>query len=295
MKQTIHIDTGAGPCFGVQRAIQMAEDQLLVHDDLACLGDLIHNDDEIRRLESEGMRIISHCQIVEQSGKNILIRAHGEPPSTFRIADTYDVEVIDATCPIVLELQKMVARTSEKMLRQKGQVLLFGDIYHAEIFGLRGHCKSEFHIVRDVDDIALINTAKPTAFFSQTTKYQSDYHQVVEAFTRKKAEEKSEAYPLEVVESVCQYVVKRDLQLIDFLEDKDLLVFVSGQKSSNGNHLFTVGKKHVKHAYFISNINELEEKWFKRGKRIGISGAISTPLWQLNKVRSLIEEIINKK
>ena len=293
MKQIIQIDSGAGPCFGVQRAIQMAEDLLEEQNDLACLGDLIHNDEEIRRLEDKGLRIVSHCKIVEQSKKKMLVRAHGEPPSTFRIADTYDVSVVDATCPIVKQLQKRVAEACQRMHSQKGQVILFGDMNHPEMIALKGYCKGEFHIVRDVLDLEKIDLEKPTVFFSQTTKYQSDYHQVIEAFKRKRKKEKSLKYPLEVVDTVCKYVAKRDLQLIDFLKDKDVLIFVSGRKSSNGKFLYNVGKKQVKKAYFISNPEELQEAWFKSAGCIAISGATSTPLWLLNKTYARIEELLS--
>lgn len=294
MKQIIQIDPGAGPCFGVQRAIQMAEDLLDEHSDLACLGDLIHNDEEIRRLEREGLRIVSHCQIVEQSKKKMLVRAHGEPPSTFRIADNYNVTVIDATCPIVKQLQKLVAEACKRMVDQKGQVILFGDINHAEMIALKGYCKGELHIVRNVLDLEKIDLEKPSVFFSQTTKYQSDYRQVIEAFEQKRKKGKTLIYPLEVVDTVCKYVAKRDIQLIDFLQDKDVLIFVSGRKSSNGKFLYNVGKKQVKKAYFISNPEELQKAWFRKNKKIGISGATSTPLWLLNKTYARIEELLSQ-
>jgi len=294
MKQNIQIDPGAGPCFGVQRAIELAEDLLEKQDDLACLGDLIHNDEEIRRLEREGLRIVSHCQIVEQSKKKMLVRAHGEPPSTFRIADNYDVTVVDATCPIVKQLQKRVAEACARMLALNGQVILFGDINHAEMIALKGHCKGEFHIVRDLLDLCRINTAKPSVFFSQTTKYQSDYQQVVDAYKVKREKEGSLEYPLEIIETVCKYVAKRDHQLIDFLHDKDILIFVSGRKSSNGKFLFKVGEKAVQKAYFISSPEELQEAWFKPEQKIGISSATSTPAWLLNKTYARIEELLSQ-
>jgi 4-hydroxy-3-methylbut-2-enyl diphosphate reductase len=293
MKQTIQIDPGAGPCFGVQRAISIAEDYLQVQKDLACLGDLIHNDEEIRRLEKNGLRIVSHCQIVEQSGMKMLVRAHGEPPSTFRIANTYDVEVLDATCPIVKQLQKQVEEACQRMLCLKGQVILFGDINHPEMIALKGYCKGEFHIVRDVLDIETIDLNKPSVCFSQTTKYQSDYHKIVEAFKQKQSKGESVKYSLEVVDTVCKHVAKRDLQMIDFLSDKDVLIFVSGRKSSNGKILFDISRKEVKKAYFISNPDELKKIWFKSAKHIAISGATSTPLWLLNKTYARIEELLS--
>ncbi len=293
MKIDIQIDPGAGPCFGVKRAIQMAEELLKKQDSLACLGDLIHNEEEVNRLKSKGLQVVSHCKIVEQSGKKLLLRAHGEPPSTFRIAENYDVELIDATCPIVSRLQKKVAKACEQMMVQKGQVILFGDINHAEIIALKGFCKGELHIVIDISDLEKLNPAKPTIFFSQTTKYKSDYLKVVKAYRQMRKKGEYTEYPLKVVSSVCKQIAKRDLQLIDFLQNKDVLVFVSGKESSNGNNLFRVGAKQVKKAYFISNSNELKADWFMSVKNIAISGATSTPLWLLKKTYSRIEELLS--
>lgn len=293
MKKRIEIDPGAGPCFGVQRAIQMADELLNEQDTLACLGDLIHNDEEINRLINRGLKIVSHCQLVEQSGRKMLIRAHGEPPSTFRIASNFDVEIMDATCPIVKKLQNTMRNSCLKMKEQNGQVILFGDIYHAEVIGLKGHCSGEFHIVRSPADLELLCTKKPTVILSQTTKYQSDYYKVIAAFKKKREKEKATDFSLEIVDSFCKQVAQRDIQLIDFLRDKDMLVFVSGKKSSNGNYLFHVGKKHVKSARFISSPDELDKKWFKQSQSIGISGATSTPLWLLEKTQKKLEELLN--
>lgn len=292
MKRRIEIDPGAGPCFGVQRAIQMADDLLNKQSTLACLGDLIHNEEEINRLINKGLKIVSHCQLVEQSGKKMLIRAHGEPPSTFRIASNFDVEIMDATCPIVKKLQNTVRQSCLKMKEINGQVILFGDIYHAEVIGLKGYCSGEFHIVRNPEDLAYISTQKPSVILSQTTKYQSDYYKLIEAFKAKREKEGANSYTLEVLDSFCKQVAQRDKQLIEFLQDKDILLFVSGKKSSNGNYLFTVGKKHVKSAYFISNAEELDKKWFKQNQSIGISGATSTPLWLLENTKKKLEELL---
>ena len=292
MDNEISIDPGAGPCFGVQRAIQMAETLLEEHKKITCLGDLIHNNEELKRLEEKGLRTVSHCQLVEQSGKKLLIRAHGESPSTYRIAAKYEVELIDATCPIVKKLQNQVAEACAQMAEVNGQVILFGDANHAEVIALKGYCKGELHVVNNTDDLQKVNPAKATKFFSQTTKYQSDYRKIVEAFKQKKEIEKATRYPLEVIESVCKYVAKRDIQLIDFLRDKDVMVFVSGRKSSNGKYLFNVGREQVTDAYFISNPNEPQKTWFKPGQKIGISGATSTPFWLLEETQIRLEEIL---
>lgn len=294
MKTPIQIDPGAGPCFGVQRAIDMAEDLLNGQDQLACLGDLIHNDEEIRRLEGKGLQLVSHCQLVEQSGKKMLIRAHGEPPSTFRIAARYEVDLIDATCPIVKRLQKKVEKACIQMLKQKGQVLVFGDLHHAEMHALKGYAKGEFHIVQNESDLKSLDSKKNTILFSQTTKYQSDYKKLVLAFEKKRKKEKAQEFSFAFVESTCKHVAKRDAQMIDFLRKKDVLVFVSGKKSSNGKHLFQVGRKKLRKSHFISSPNEIKSNWFKPGQSIGISSATSTPRWLLEDTYAHLQALINK-
>ena len=291
MQQIIQIDPGAGPCFGVQRAIQLADNLLKEQDILICLGDLIHNNEELNRLEKKGLRIVTHCQLVEQKGKKLLLRAHGEPPSTYRIAEKYDVELIDATCPIVKQLQNQIEKFSEQMEEQNGQVVLFGDPNHAEVTALRGYCKGELQVVASIEDIENLVPNKPTVFFSQTTKYKSDYHKIIEAFRYKQYLENIFDVPLQVFDSVCKFVAERDIQLIDFLKDKDILIFVSGKNSSNGKYLFGVGQQLVTSSYFISNPDEIQKNWLNQGQKIGISGATSTPYWQLENTFNRIKEL----
>jgi len=292
MEQIIQIDPGAGPCFGVQRAINLAEKLLEKYGNLRCLDDLIHNYEELKRLENRGLRIVTHCQLVEQKGKKLLLRAHGEPPSTYRIAKKYGVELIDATCPIVKKLQNMVKVHSEQMADQNGQVIVFGDPNHAEINALRGYCKCEFHVVSSLEEVENLTINKPTVFFSQTTKYQSDYHRVIEAFKYRQYMENLFEVSLTFFDSQCEHISRRDLELTDFIKDKDLLIFVGGKNSSNAKYLFNVGKQKVESAYFISNPDELKVKWFKKGLKIGISGATSTPIWLLEETRKRVEELV---
>lgn len=292
MEVEIQLDPGAGPCFGVQRAIQMTEEVLNEQDQLACLGDLVHNDEEIRRLESKGLKIISHCQLVEQSGKKLLLRTHGEPPSTFRIASRYGIELIDATCPIVRHLQKEVAKACDMMAKQKGQVVLFGNLNHAEIDALKGYCHGEYYVVSTVYDVENLDVNKNTILFSQTTKYQSEYSKIVHAFEKKRKREKAGDYTFEVMETTCKFASERDAQLVYFLRDIDVFIFVSGSKSVNGRYLFELGKQQVRKAFIISHPDELQLSWFKPGQKIGISGATSTPLWLLEETYNLLEAML---
>lgn len=294
MSVTISIDPGAGPCFGVQRAIHLAEGLLSKTNHLACLGDLIHNEEELNRLQEKGLKIVSHCQIVEQSGGDLLIRAHGEPPSTYRIAEAHQVNLVDATCPIVKQLQEKIKEACERMEIQNGQVLLFGDLNHAEVVGLKGYSKGRFSILRSMEDLENIRVDRPSVFFSQTTKYASEYHKMVEAFKEIRSKENATHYFLEVVDSQCHFVAKRDKQLIDFLIENEVLIFVSGSNSSNGNYLFAVAKKYLDRSYFISTPAEIDLNWIRGAKTIGISGATSTPYWQLELAKRRIRELIEQ-
>ncbi|MBN2236389.1 MAG: 4-hydroxy-3-methylbut-2-enyl diphosphate reductase [Bacteroidales bacterium] len=294
MSVIISIDPGAGPCFGVQRAIHLAEGLLSKTNPLACLGDLIHNEQELNRLKEKGLKVVSHCQIVEQSGSDLLVRAHGEPPSTYRIAEAHQVNLVDATCPIVKQLQEKIKEASERMEIENGQVLLFGDLNHAEVAGLKGYSKGRFSIIRSVEDLENIRVDRPSVFFSQTTKYTSEYHKIVEVFKEIRAKENANHYFLEVVDSQCHFVAKRDKQLIEFLKENEVLIFVSGSNSSNGNYLYKVAKRHLERAYFISTPTEINLNWIRGAKSIGISGATSTPYWQLELTKSRIKELIEQ-
>ena len=294
MDLEIIIDPGAGPCFGVSRAIQLAENILNEESELACLGDLIHNKTEIDRLIQKGLKSIGHCQIVEQSKKKLLFRAHGEPTSTYRIAETFEVTIVDATCPIVKQLQEIVAQECAKMKKVNGQLVLFGDINHAEVIGLKARCDGKIGIVRNPKDLETIQTAKPTVFISQTTKFQSDYNKLITAFKQKRKTDQTEHYPFKAVNSVCKQVAKRDKQLKIFLKDLDLLLFVSDPKSSNGNELFKIAKRKLPNSFFISSPDEMEKIWFKQGQKVGISGATSTPIWLLEEAANRLKEMFRE-
>lgn len=288
----IIIDTGAGSCSGVSRAIQFAEDILDKEKELTCLGDLIHNEAEIVRLKDKGLNSIGHCQIVEQSEKKLLFCAHGEPPSTYRIANAFEVKIIDATCPIVKRLQKRVAKESARMQKVNGQLLLYGDLNHAEMIGLKAYSNYKTYILRDPADLETINTAKPTVFISQTTKFQSDYSQLIAAFKKKRKADQTEQFPLKIVNSVCKQMAKRDIQLKLFLKNIDLLLFVSDPKSSNGNGLFKIAKSKLPNSFFITSPTDLKKIWFKSGQKVGISGAATTPIWLLQETAIHLKKML---
>ena len=285
----IEIDPGAGPCFGVDRAIKIAENTLRLSHQLFCIGDLIHNEQEIKRLEKEGMKIIQLQEATEQHISTVLFRAHGETPKSFHIAKENNIRVIDATCPIVVKLQNQIKETYQQIRKNEGQISIFGKKNHPEIISLLGFCEGNAIIIEQIEDLELINFLKPIYLFSQTTKYQSDYFLIREEIeNRIRLLNKPSSY-LHFHDSSCKIVAKRDKQLQEFIEDKDLIIFVSGKKSSNGRQLFQICQQSRITSYFISKPEELNSNWLDGKKNIGISGATSSPNWLLEKVKKKIE------
>lgn len=290
----IEIDPGAGPCFGVERAINMAEELLNKKQSVFCVGDLIHNEQEIQRLESLGMKTIHLSDIESISDSTIMFRAHGEPPSSFLWAEKNAIKITDATCPIVQNLQEKIENTYQQIKGQKAQIVIFGKRTHPEIISLLGYCEGEAVIIETFSHLDSLDFSKPIYLFSQTTKYRSDYYQVREEIIKRlEAKGYDSASHLIFQDSSCKIVARRDEQLRAFLQEKDLLIFVSGSKSSNGRQLFQICKNSGIPSYFISHIDEIKVEWFRGKQNIGISGATSTPNWLLKKAQEKIEEFEN--
>lgn len=286
----VEIDIGAGPCFGVLKATEMAEGFLSHNKSLLCIGDLIHNEEEMKRLNKLGLKTSTLQSAIDNKHQKVLFRAHGETPKSYLLAKNNNVQIIDATCPIVAKLQKQIANTYQKIKTKKEQILIYGNKRHPEIISLQGFCNGEAHIIESITDLNRIDFTIPIHLFSQTTKYRSYYLLIKEEIIKKQhniAGKKS----LSFHNSSCKIVAQRDLQLQDFIRNKDLIIFVSGKKSSNGKQLFDLCQKSSIPSYFISNIQEISLLWFKQKTNIGISGATSTPLWLLKKIKAYIETI----
>jgi len=279
----VEIDQNSGFCFGVVYAIEMAEDFLDERGALFCLGDIVHNDKEVQRLENKGLRIIDHADLKELRDTTVLIRAHGEPPETYRIALENNIELIDASCPVVLKLQNRVRNAYE----EDTQIVIYGKPGHAEVNGLIGQTHQEAIIVTKEDDLDKIDFSRPISLFSQTTKSTEGFYKI-----KSLIEERSSSFKAN--DTICRQVSNRDPQLRIFSTHYDVIIFVSGKKSSNGKVLYEVCKSVNPRSYFISEEAELEPYWFHNCASVGICGATSTPMWLMEKIAIAIENITVK-
>lgn len=288
----IEIDTRSGFCFGVVKAIQTAEQQIENSGELYCLGDIVHNEEEVKRLEGIGLKVISHDQLGKLDGEKVLIRAHGEPPSTYREAKENNIEIIDATCPVVLKLQQRVHTAWLEMKECKGTIIIYGKKGHAEVIGLVGQTNGEATVVESINDLNTINFSAPVTIFSQTTKEPDVFAKIVDEIKMRMSKNfVNTDIPLKINNTICGQVANRKKELADFAAKHDLIIFVSGIKSSNGKMLFESCKQSNPRSYFVSSPNELHPEWFKNVETVGIGGATSTPQWLMEKVAQKIEEI----
>lgn len=291
---SVVIDENAGFCFGVVKAIAAAEDQLRESHNLYCLGDIVHNNEEVQRLKALGLCVIDHNDMVALPKSTILIRAHGEPPSTYEMARKQGITLIDATCPIVLALQKKIREGYELMRTVGGQVVIFGKQGHAEVIGLNGQTQNTAIIVSSPDNIEAIDTRKPIRLYSQTTKSREDYSKLIDNINKKIARDGVDKADFVAFNTICSRVANRATQLEDFAKSVDLLIFVSGINSSNGHYLYEYCHKVQPNTRMISSPEELDDRWLEGRERIGITGATSTPRWLMEQVKGRIEDLENR-
>ena len=287
----ITIDKYSGFCFGVVYAIEMAEDILAKENKLYCLGDIVHNDKEVERLKNKGLEMISHKEFNNLSNCKVLIRAHGEPPETYKIALKNNIELLDASCPVVLKLQHKIKQGYESIKEIDGQIIIFGKEGHAEVKGLLGQTHDKAIVVTTLDDLKKINFTRPIYIYSQTTKSPKNYKNITKAIESRITNKNKMNYI--VHDTLCRQVSGREPQLKEFANKNDVIIFVSGKKSSNGKMLFQSCKQENINSYFISDINEIEERWFYSHSSIGICGATSTPRWLMEDVQSVIKKLVN--
>ena len=288
----ITIDQNSGYCFGVEFAIQMAEDEISESKNLYCLGDIVHNDMEVKRLYRKGLRVINHDQLKDLHDCKVLIRAHGEPPETYLTALKNNIELIDASCPVVLKLQNRVKHAFDEMNNRHGQMVIYGKKGHAEVIGLSGQTKNKAIIVTNENDLDKIDYSKPVVLFSQTTKSTKGFYDIkakIEARFRKESN-----LPIEdcfrAHDSICRQVSNREPRLGKFAIEHDVVLFVSGKKSSNGKALFKVCQEQNKHSYFIESSSDVDMNWFDEADSVGICGATSTPMWLMEEVAKFISK-----
>ena len=290
----ITIDSNSGYCFGVEYAIQMAEDEMENGEGLYCLGDIVHNNMEIERLAAKGLKIISKEDLKELRDCKVLIRAHGEPPETYQLALQNNITLIDASCPVVLKLQNRVKHSYDKAKENEGQIIIYGQKGHAEVIGISGQTEDNAIIVTTEEDLQQVDFSRPIALYSQTTKSTAGFYKMKAAIEdRINAQGKNADNPLffDANDSICRQVSNREPQLQKFASDNNVVVFVSGKKSSNGKALYQVCKSVNPRSYFIENESELDASWFAPSDSIGICGATSTPMWLMQQVSEAITQL----
>jgi len=277
---TVDIDKDSGFCFGVVYAIDMAEEILEEDGYLYCLGDIVHNDEEVARLKAKGLRIIDHAVLPTLQNEKVLIRAHGEAPETYRIALENNITLIDASCPVVLKLQNRIKTSFD----QDEKILIFGKHGHAEVIGLQGQTNNEALVFQDITELDDADLPSSFTLYSQTTKSVDKFYAIKDELIRR-------GYEVKANDTICRQVSNRYEDLGTFARQYDKIVFVSGKKSSNGKVLFEVCQKANPESYFISDPAELEASVFSTGDRIGICGATSTPMWLMKDVKAALEAL----
>ena len=277
---TVTIDTTSGFCFGVTSAIQKAEEEL-TKGPLYCLGDIVHNGQEVERLAKQGLETIDQQQFAELHHARVLLRAHGEPPATYQTAKQNGIEIIDASCPVVLNLQKRIRETYEKTKDDGGQILIFGKPGHAEVIGLQGQTNNTAIVIENEKDLERVDFTRPIYLFSQTTMSVEDFQSISQAVLQRSG-------LIHIHDTICRNVANRVKNIREFAKQQDIVLFVGGKKSSNAKVLFEHCKAANPHSYFIENENDLatlNSTLSTLHLKIGITGATSTPLWLMERVR----------
>jgi 4-hydroxy-3-methylbut-2-enyl diphosphate reductase len=284
MNLTVEIDPRSGFCYGVVRAIRQAENYLEFNKHLYSLGAIVHNTEELERLKKEGLEILSLEDLEKLQDDVILVRAHGEPPSTYALARRNNLQVIDCTCPVVLKLQERVRETWLRIRPLGGKVLIFGKKGHAEVNGLVGQTDGEAIVIGSIEEAAAVDYAHPVALFSQTTKDPLEFARIADYVRSRRPD-------AEVFDTICRQVAQRHKSLISFARTHSLILFVSGRESSNGKVLFDLCRSVNPRTYRLENKSQIDLSWFSDGDRVGICGATSTPKWQLEEIFLYLQAI----
>lgn len=276
----IEIDTESGFCFGVTTAISKAEEELAKSESLYCLGDIVHNGRECERLKNLGLITVEHEDLNKLSDTKMLLRAHGEPPSTYQMAKEQNISLVDATCPVVLNLQKRIKKAYE----EGGQIVIYGKNGHAEVIGLVGQTEGNAIVIENLDDAKNLDFSKDIKLFSQTTKSLVGFREIV-AYIEEHIEEGAQ---FTYFDTICRQVANRISNIREFARKHDIVLFVCGKKSSNGKVLFAECNKVNPHSYMIDKPSDIDFNWFNETNSIGICGATSTPKWLMEQCKQYI-------
>jgi len=278
----VEIDNGSGFCFGVTTAIKKAEEELAAGKKMYCLGDIVHNGMEVERLTAMGMTTINHEQLRELHDVKVLLRAHGEPPETYELARRNNIEIIDATCPVVLQLQKRIKKQFDA--NPDAQIVIFGKNGHAEVLGLVGQTRSEAIVIEHFDEVSKLDFNRDIYLYSQTTKSLDEFHRIIEYIQS----HISPTATFRSFDTICRQVANRMPNIARFATQHDVIIFVSGRKSSNGKVLFNECKAVNPKSYHVENASEINLDWFADAQTVGICGATSTPKWLMEECREHI-------
>lgn len=295
LRMQVEIDEKSGFCSGVKRVVKLAEEGLKEGKHLKSLGEIVHNKAEVDRLSEQGMNTISGNAVDSLSKEDILIRAHGEPPATYEKLEKGENTVIDGTCPVVLAIQKKIRKAYQEAQQCNGRIWIYGKTNHPEVIGLVGQTNGEAQVFTHLEDLAGADFSKPVFLFSQTTMSIAGFKD----FQLRVKEKMTEAFgsdepPLQVFDTICRQVANREPHLKEFAKKHQLIIFVGGANSSNGKVLFDACCSVNKQSYFVSNAEDLRNEWFENVQNVGICGATSTPLWQMENVKDEILKRFNE-
>ena len=288
----IEIDNGSGFCFGVTTAIQKAEEELAKGGTLYCLGDIVHNGMECERLREMGLKTINHDDLRQLHDVKVLLRAHGEPPTTYELARQNNIEIIDATCPVVLKLQQRIKKQYDESRSEKDgvrsdhapQIVIFGKKGHAEVLGLVGQTNSEAIVIENFDEVERLDFTRDIYLYSQTTKSLDEFHRIIEYIQQ----HISPAAHFRSFDTICRSVANRMPNISQFAARHDLILFVCGRKSSNGKVLYNECLRVNPNSHLIEGPDEINPQWLEGIKTVGICGATSTPKWLMEQCRDAI-------
>lgn len=277
----VEIDNDSGFCFGVVTAIRKAEEELEKTGTLYCLGDIVHNSDEVQRLSDKGLRIITHEEMAQLHDVKVLLRAHGEPPATYELARRNNIEIIDATCPVVLRLQQRIKQSFATTENRRPQIVIYGKKGHAEVNGLVGQTAGEAIVIENIAELDRVDFTRPIALYSQTTKSLTGFKEVIDEIQRRMVP----GVPFQNYDTICRQVANRVEKLQHFARNHDVILFVTGKKSSNGKVLYGNCLEVNPATHLISNASEINPEWIEGADSVGICGATSTPRWLMEEVK----------
>lgn len=288
-KNKIMIDERSGFCFGVVNAIKKAEEELAKGGTLYCLGDIVHNNLEVERLEKLGLKTINHEEFAQLHNARVLLRAHGEPPSTYETAKNNNIEIIDASCPVVLRLQKKIQGKYKTEIDNQTQIVIYGKKGHAEVNGLIGQTSGSAIVIEKIEDLEIVDFSKNICLFSQTTKPLDGFQKVIDTIQSRMIGDATFEYN----DTICRQVSNRIPNIKEFAIKHDIVFFIAGEKSSNGKVLFAECKKYNSQSYFISSVDDIDPSIIDMNSTIGVCGATSTPKWQMEEVEAYVQKIRN--